>query len=59
MPSLERADPPRFSPRTTVAPGPTRRELPRAPYLKSDMRRIGVLAVGLLVILVVLTVFID
>ena len=51
--------PPRFSPKAAVGLGPTRRELPRAPYLRGDMRRIGVLAVGLLVILAVLAVIIN
>jgi hypothetical protein len=42
-----------------VGPTTGRRELPRAPYLKSDLRRIGLLAAGLLVLLVVLTLIID
>ncbi len=42
-----------------VGPTSGHRELPRAPYLKSDIRRIGLLAAGLLVILVVLALFID
>jgi hypothetical protein len=53
------AAPPRFSPGATVASAPGRSELPKAPYLRSDMRRIGTLAVGLLVTIVVLTLFID
>ena len=51
--------PPRFSPRAMVGPTTGRRELPRAPYLKSDIRRIGLLAAGLLVLLMVLALVID